>query len=101
MENIQNINETTRTQLFKTSVVVSKRIIKTLVIKYAIYANMFAEKNVSSFCICKSLSSSFAYAKAWVAFAYAKATQFFNKNICQLDVVLIRTVNILGPVVQN
>ena len=31
-------------------------IVKTLIIKYGIYANIFAEKNVSSFCICKSYS---------------------------------------------
>ena len=38
-------------QLFKTNDVV-----KTLIIKYGIYANIFAQKNVSSFCICKSYS---------------------------------------------
>ena len=31
-------------------------VVKTLTIKYGIYANIFAEKNVSSFCICKSYS---------------------------------------------
>ena len=44
--------------------------------KYGIYAIIFAEKNMSSFCICKSYS------------------HFFNKNICELDIVLTRTVNI-------
>ena len=45
-----------RALLFKTNDVISLRIVKTLIIKYAIYANIFAEKNVSSFCICKSYS---------------------------------------------
>ena len=46
-------------------------------IKYGIYANIFAEK-------------------IWVAFANAKATHiFFSKNTCELDIVLTRTVNIL------
>ena len=41
-----------RAQLFKTNDVVSQRIVKVLIIKYDIYANIFAEKkNVSSFCI--------------------------------------------------
>ena len=52
--------------MFKTNHAVSKHIIKTLIIKYGIYANMFAEK-------------------MWVAFAYT----------CELDIVLARTVNIL------
>ena len=52
------------------------RIVKTLIIKYGIYANIFAEKkNVSS--ICKSYS------------------HFFSKNTCELDIVLTRTINIL------
>ena len=38
-------------QLFKTNDVVSKRIVKTLIIKYGFYANIFCWKNVSSFCI--------------------------------------------------
>ena len=48
-----------------------------LIIKYGIlvYANIFAEKNVSSFC--KSYS------------------HFFSKNTCELAIILIRTVNIL------
>ena len=45
-----------RAQLFKTNDVVKERIVKTLIIKYGIYINIFAEKNVSSFCICKSYS---------------------------------------------
>ena len=32
------------TQLFKTNDVISKRTVKTLIIKYGIYANIFAEK---------------------------------------------------------
>ena len=56
---------------------VSQCILKTLIIKYDIYANIFAEKNVSSFCICKSYS------------------HFFSKNTCELDIVLNRIVNIL------
>ena len=46
----------------------------------ALYANFFAEK-MSSFCIgiCESYSHFF----------------FFRKNNCELDIVLIRTVNIL------
>ena len=51
--------------------------VKTLIIKYGIYANIFAEK-------------------MWVAFAFAKATHIFcNKNACELDIVLTRTLNIL------
>ena len=64
-------------ELFKTNNVVSWRIVKTWIIKYVIYANIFAEKNVSSFCICKSYS------------------HFFSKNTCELDIVLTRTVNSL------
>ena len=41
------------------------------------YTHIFAEKNVSSFCICKSYS------------------HFFSKNTCELDIVLTRTFNIL------
>ena len=56
--------------------------VKTLVINYGIDANIFAEKNVSSFvssfCICKSY------------------LHFFSKNTCELDIVLTRTVNILA-----
>ena len=37
-------------QLLKNNDVVSERIVKTLIIKYGVYANIFAEKNVSSFC---------------------------------------------------
>ena len=59
-------------QLFKTNAVISYHIVKSFIIKYGIYANIFAEK-----CICKSYS------------------HFFNKNICELDIVLTRTVNIL------
>ena len=52
-------------------------IIKTLIIKYGIYTNIFAEK-------------------IWVAFAFAKATHIFSaKNSCELDNVLTRIVNIL------
>ena len=48
-----------------------------LIIKYGIYANIFAEQ-------------------IRVAFAFAKGTRiFFSKNTCELDVVLSRTVNIL------
>ena len=50
---------------------------KTLISKYGVYANIFAEKML-------------------VAFAFAKATHiFFNKNTYELDTVLTRTVNIL------
>ena len=48
-----------------------------IVFSYGIYANIFAEKYVSSFCICKSYS------------------HFFSKNTCELDIVLTRIVNIL------
>ena len=48
-----------------------------LIVKYGIYANIFAEKNVSSFCICKSYS------------------HFFSQNTCELEILLTRTVNIL------
>ena len=53
-------------QLFKNNDFVSYRIVKTLIIKYGIYANIFAEKNVNSFCICKSFSHF-----------------FFRKNTCE------------------
>ena len=50
---------------------------KTLIIKYGIYPHIFADK-------------------MWVAFAFAKATHiFFSKNTYDLDIVLMRTVNIL------
>ena len=52
-------------------------IIKTSIIKYGIYTNIFAEK-------------------MWVAFAFAKATHIFlSNNACELDIVLTRTVNVL------
>ena len=50
-----------KAQLLKTNDVVSKRIDKTLIIKYGIYANMFAEK-------------------MWEAFAFAKATHIFQQK---------------------
>ena len=37
-------NKNTGAKLFKTNDVVSKRIVKTLIIRYGIYANNFAEK---------------------------------------------------------
>ena len=46
-----------------------------LIVKYGVFANIFAEKNVSSFCICKSY------------------LHFFSKSTCELDIVLTRTVN--------
>ena len=52
----------TRAQLFKTNDVVTKPIVKTLIVKYGIYANIFAEK-------------------MWVAFAFAKATHIFSAKI--------------------
>ena len=55
-------------QLFKTNDVVSKRIVKTSIIKYGILANIFTEK-------------------------IAKATHiFFSKNTCELDIVLTRAL---------
>ena len=52
-------------------------IVKILIIKCGIYANIFAEK------MC-------------VAFAFAKATShFFSKNTCEFNIVLTRTVSIL------
>ena len=42
-----------------------------------IYVSIFAEKNVSSFCICQNYS------------------HLFSKNNCELDIVLTRLVNIL------
>ena len=53
-------------QLFKTNDVIRQYIFKTLIIKYGIYTNIFAEK------ICKSYS------------------HFFSKNNCELDIVLTR-----------
>ena len=63
--------------MFKTNDVVSYRIVKTLIIKYSMYTKIFAEKNVSSFCICKSYSHF-----------------FFSKNTYELDIVLTTSVNI-------
>ena len=51
-------------------------VVKTLVIKYGIYANIFAEK-------CEYLLH------------LQKLLKFFSKNICELDIVLTSTVNIL------
>ena len=64
-------------QFFKTNDIFNLRIIKTLIIKYGLYANILAEKNVSSFCKCKYYS------------------HFFSKNTFEFDTVLTRTVNIL------
>ena len=51
--------------------------LKIVIIKYGIYANIFAEK-------------------LWEAFAFAKATHSLSaKNTCELDIVLTRTFNIL------
>ena len=48
-----------------------------LILKYGIYANIFAEK-------------------MWVAFAFAKATHiFFQQKYCEFDIVLTRAVNIM------
>ena len=55
--------------MFKTNHVLSWRIVKTLIIKYGIYANIFAEK-------------------MWVY------SLFFSKNTCELDIVLTWTVSI-------
>ena len=49
-------------QLFKTNDVVIYRIVKTLIISYGTYANIFAEK-------------------MWVAFAFVKATHIFSAKI--------------------
>ena len=71
---IKNIKS--RAQLFKTNDVVSERIVKTLIIRYGIYANIFAEK-------------------MWVAFAFAKATHIFSAKIpVSLVLYFTRTVNI-------
>ena len=40
--------EITRAQLFKTKDVINKGMAETLIIKYGIFADIFAEKNVSS-----------------------------------------------------
>ena len=56
--------------MFKTNNVVSKRIVKTLIIKYGIYASILAEK-------------------------MQKLLTFFSKNTCELDILLTRTINIL------
>ena len=61
-------------QLFKTKKNVVNKSFKTLIIKYGIYANIFAEKLL-------------------VAFAFAKI--FSAKHAYELDIVLTRTVNIL------
>ena len=64
------------------------------------YMLIFLLKNVSSFCkathiFSPKIADIFAE-KMWVAFAFAKATHIFlNKNTCELDIVLTRTVNIL------
>ena len=58
-------------------------------LKYGIYANIFAEKNVSSFCICKSYSHFFSKCKSYSHFF------FFSKNTGEWDIVPTRTFNIL------
>ena len=52
----------TKAQLFQTNTVVSQRFAKTLLTKYGLYANIFADK-------------------MWVAFAFAKATHIFSAKI--------------------
>ena len=47
---------------------------ETLISKYGKYAHIFAETN---------------------AFAFAKAIHIFQKNTCEFDIVLTKTVNIL------
>ena len=71
---VRNANlSATRAQLFKTNDVVKYvTVVKTLIFKYGIYTNIFAEK-------------------MWVAFAIAKATHIFsaklpvNKILCLLE----------------
>ena len=41
--NLASLAQTTRAKLFKTTDVVSERIVKTLIMKYGIYTNIFAE----------------------------------------------------------
>ena len=67
-------------ELFKTYDVFNELIGETLIIKYGIYANIFAGKNVSSLCIC--------VCKSYSHF-------FFTKNTSELEIVLTKTVNIL------
>ena len=57
--------ESIRARLFKTNDAVGKNVFQTLIIKYAIYANIFVEK-------------------MWVAFAFIKATHIFfqQKYMC-------------------
>ena len=62
---MRKISLISKAQLFKTNDVVGERIVKTLIMKYGIYAKQ------------KLL------------------TFFFSKNTCELDIVLTRTVNIL------
>ena len=60
-----------RAQLFKTDAVIVN-VVKTLIIKYGIYTNIFAEK-------CE----------------LQKLLTFFQQNTCELDTVLTRPVFIL------
>ena len=60
-------------QLFKTKMSLINVSLK-LIIKYGMHVNIFAGKNVSSFCICKSYSRF-----------------FFSKNTCELDIILTGT----------
>ena len=67
-----------RAQLFKTNNVVRQRIVKTLIIKYGIYANIFAKK-------------------IWVAFAFARATRiFFQQKYLWIRYCTTRTFNIFS-----
>ena len=61
----------------KLTVSLVKVSLKTLIVKYGIYANIVDEKNVSSLHLQKLL------------------TFFSSKNTCELDSVLTRTANIL------
>ena len=74
-------NKGSQLKLLKRTTIISLRLLVVLKIRAQLfktkYANIFAEKNVSSFCIRKSYS------------------HFFSKNTCELDIVLTRAVNVL------
>ena len=69
------VSQKIRAQLFKTNDVV-----KSLIIKYGIYANIFAEKNVSSFCICLS------QIKFWIMLDSALCSFTFQLLLSQITV---------------
>ena len=53
-------------QLFKTNDVISKRIVKTLIIKYGLYTNIFAENMRLAFAFAKATHIFFQQKYLWI-----------------------------------